>query len=228
MKMDKNYEVLNLKENAVADYQIKIVFLGNAGVGKTSIIEYEIENKFLENIQSTSIFQYFSKNYQICEKIIHLQMWDMGGDNTYEKIMSNFYSAALCYFFVFSFDDKNSFYDLDKWINNVKIEYQSELPFLILIGNKKDLISSDKITKEEIEDFIEKNNFDFYYETSAKSGESIHDLFEDIIRKLYIKFIEPNISDSYSTKSSQSTKNSLLNSCGIENDKCKVCDCFVF
>ena len=186
--MDKNYEVLNLKENAVADYQIKIVFLGNAGVGKTSIIEYEIENKFLENIQSTSIFQYFSKNYQICEKIIHLQMWDMGGDNTYEKIMSNFYSAALCYFFVFSFDDKNSFYDLDKWINNVKIEYQSELPFLILIGNKKDLISSDKITKEEIEDFIEKNNFDFYYETSAKSGESIHDLFEDnkkIIYKIY-------------------------------------------
>ena len=44
MKMDKNYEVINLKENAVADYQIKIVFLGNAGVGKTSIIEYEIEN----------------------------------------------------------------------------------------------------------------------------------------------------------------------------------------
>ena len=225
--MDKNYEVINLKDNTVADYQIKAVFLGNAGVGKTSIIEYEIENKFIEKIQSTSIFQYFSKNYQICEKIIHLQMWDMGGDTTYEKIISNFYSAALCYFFVFSFDDKNSFYDLDKWINNVKIAYQSELPFLILIGNKKDLISNEKITKEEIEDFMTKNNFDLYYETSAKNGDSIHELFEDIIKKLYIKFIEPNISDSISTKSSQS-KNSLLNPCGIDNGKCKVCDCFVF
>ena len=51
------------KENAVIDYQIKIVFLGNACVGKTSIIEYEIENKFLENIESTSIVQYFLKNY---------------------------------------------------------------------------------------------------------------------------------------------------------------------
>ena len=227
MKMDKNYEVINLKDNTAADYQIKAVFLGNAGVGKTSIIEYEIENKFIEKIQSTSIFQYFSKNYQICEKIIHLQMWDMGGDTTYEKIISNFYSAALCYFFVFSFDDKNSFYDLDKWINNVKIAYQSELPFLILIGNKKDLISNEKITKEEIEDFMTKNNFDLYYETSAKNGDSIHELFEDIIKKLYIKFIEPNISDSMSTKSSQS-KNSLLNPCGIDNGKCKVCDCFVF
>ena len=227
MKMDKNYEVINLKDNTVADYQIKAVFLGNAGVGKTSIIEYEIENKFIEKIQSTSIFQYFSKNYQICEKIIHLQMWDMGGDITYEKVMTNFYSAALCFFFVFSFDDKNSFYDLDKWINNVKIAYQSELPFLILIGNKKDLISNEKITKEEIEDFMTKNNFDLYYETSAKNGDSIHELFEDIIKKLYIKFIEPNISDSMSTKSSQS-KNSLLNPCGIDNGKCKVCDCFVF
>ena len=227
MKMDKNYEVINLKDNTAADYQIKAVFLGNAGVGKTSIIEYEIENKFIEKIQSTSIFQYFSKNYQICEKIIHLQMWDMGGDTTYEKIISNFYSAALCYFFVFSFDDKNSLYDLDKWINNVKIAYQSELPFLILIGNKKDLISNEKITKEEIEDFMTKNNFDLYYETSAKNGDSIHELFEDIIKKLYIKFIEPNMSDSMSTKSSQS-KNSLLNPCGIDNGKCKVCDCFVF
>ena len=228
MKMDKNYEVVNLKDNAPADYQIKVVFLGNAGVGKTSIIEYEVEDKFIQNIQSTSVFQYFSKNYQICEKNIHLQMWDMGGDNTYEKVMTNFYTAALCFFFVFSFDDKNSFYDLDKWINNIKNEYyQSELPFLILIGNKKDLISNEKIPKEEIEDFVEKNNFDLYYETSAKSGESIHDLFEDIIKKLYIKFIEPNISDSYSTKSSQSAKNSL-NACGIDNDKCKVCDCFIF
>ena len=208
--MDKNYEVVNLKDNAPADYQIKVVFLGNAGVGKTSIIEYEVEDKFIQNIQSTSVFQYFSKNYQICEKNIHLQMWDMGGDNTYEKVMTNFYTAALCFFFVFSFDDKNSFYDLDKWINSIKNEYyQSELPFLILIGNKKDLISNEKIPKEEIEDFVEKNNFDLYYETSAKSGESIHDLFEDIIKKLYIKFIEPNISDSYSTKSSQSAKNSL-------------------
>ena len=145
-----------------------------------------------------------------------------------KKLWRIFISAALCFFFVFSFDDKNSFYDLDKWINNIKNEYQSELPFLILIGNKKDLISSEKISKEEIEDFVDKNNFDLYYETSAKSGESIHDLFEEIIKKLYIKFIEPNISDSYSTKSSQSSKNSLLNPCGIDNDKCKVCDCFIF
>ena len=102
------------------------------------------------------------------------------------------------------------------------------LPFLILIGNKKDIIDNRKITKEEIDDFVLKNNIDYYYETSAKSGESVHELFEDIIKKLYIKFIEPNLSDGYSTKSSQSSVRSFLNPCGFETERCKVCDCEIF
>jgi len=226
--MDKNYQVINLKEKVAADYQIKAAFLGNSGVGKTSIIKYEIENQVPIGVQPTSIFQYFSKDCLICDKIIHLQIWDMGGDSTYEKLLTNFYSASLCIFVVFALDDKDSFEDLDKWLNNIRNDYQSGLPFLIIIGNKKDNISNRQVTEEEIEDFKIKNNIDYYYETSAKSGESIHELFEDILKKIYIKFIEPNISDAYSTKSSVSTTQSYLNPCVSESDKCKVCDCIIF
>ena len=226
--MDKKYEVKLLKSDQVADYQIKVVFLGNSGVGKTSVIKFEIDNKFQPKTQPTSIFQYFSKKCQICEKIIHLQIWDLGGDATYEKVMTNFYTAALCIFVVFSLEDKNSFYDLERWINNIKNEYQSDLPFIILVGNKKDMVENRKVTKEEIDDFIYKNNIEQYYETSAKSGEGIHELFDEIIQKLYIKFIEPNLSDAYSTKSSRTTTQNFLNSCGIDNEKCKVCDCYIF
>ena len=111
--MDKNYQVINLKEKVAADYQIKAAFLGNSGVGKTSIIKYEIENQVPVGVQPTSIFQYFSKDCLICDKIIHLQIWDMGGDSTYEKLLTNFYSASLCIFVVFALDDKDSFEDLD-------------------------------------------------------------------------------------------------------------------
>ena len=224
--MDKSYEIKNV-EGKFADYQIKAVFLGNSGVGKTSIIKYEIENNFSQKIQPTSILQYFSKKYQICDKIIIVQIWDLGGDETYESVLQNFYTSALCIFFVFSFDDKNSFYDLDKWINSTKNEYQTVLPFLILIGNKSDIIDENRITKEEINDFIIKNNIDYYYETSAKNGDNVHEMFEDIIKKFYIKYIEPNLSDGYSTKSSQSTRHNALNPCGIDEGKCKVCDCFI-
>ena len=226
--MDKKYEPKKIEGDPIADYQIKAAFLGDTGVGKTSIIKYEIENKFELRTQTTPVFQYFSKKFQICDKVIHLQIWDMCGDSTYEKVVTNFYTAALCIFIVFSLDDKNSFYDLEKWLKNIKTEYQSLLPFIIIIGNKKDIVANRKVTKEEIDEFIVKNNIEFYYETSAKTGECIHELFEEIITKLYIKFIEPNISDDYSTKSSRSTKQSLLNPCGFENDKCKVCDCKIF
>ena len=95
----------------------------------------------------------------------------MGGDSTYEKLLTNFYSASLCIFVVFALDDKDSFEDLDKWLNNIRNDYQSGLPFLIIIGNKKDNISNRQVTEEEIEDFKTKNNIDYYYETSAKSVE---------------------------------------------------------
>ena len=224
--MEQKYEVTILKEKVEPDYQIKAVFLGNSGVGKTSIIKYEIDDKVCQKSQPTAVFTYFSKTYKICEKIISLQMWDIGGDSTYENLITNFYTASLCIFFVFSLDDKDSFYNIERWIKNVKNEYQSDLPFLILIGNKKDK-SDKKITKEEIDDIIIKNGINYYYETSAKNGESIHELFEDIIKKLYIKYIEPNFSDTYSTKSVSTTR-SLMNPCGSESEKCKVCDCNIF
>ena len=226
--MDKNYEVKN-SEGKFADYQIKAAFLGNTGVGKTSIIKYEIDNKFSQKTQPTSVFQYFSKKCKICDKIINLQIWDLGGDITYENILQHFYASALCIFYVFSLDDKNSFYDLDKWISISKCDYQTISPFMILIGNKNDInMDENSITKEEINDFIIKNNIDYYYETSAKSGENVHEMFEDIIKKFYIKYIEPNLLDDYSTKSSKTATHDVLNPCGLDEGKCKVCDCFIF
>ena len=227
MKMDKSYEITELTKDKMADYNIKAVFLGNSGVGKTSIIKYELENKFLPGI-ITNVFDYSSKKCKINDKIIHLQIWDLCGDETYDKITTNFYRAALCFFVVFSLTDKNSFFNLDKWINRIKNEPQSLLPIIILIGNKNDIIDDRKITKEEIEDFKIRNNIDCYFETSAKSGEAIHELFKEVIKKLYIKFIEPTLSEVYSITSSQSTSQSILTPCADDSEKCKVCDCIVF
>ena len=208
--MDKSYEITELTKDKMADYNIKAVFLGNSGVGKTSIIKYELENKFLPGI-ITNVFDYSSKKCKIND-----------------KITTNFYRAALCFFVVFSLTDKNSFFNLDKWINRIKNEPQSLSPIIILIGNKKDIIDDRKITKEEIEDFKIRNNIDCYFETSAKSGEAIHELFKEVIKKLYIKFIEPTLSEVYSITSSQSTSQSILTPCADDSEKCKVCDCIVF
>ena len=228
--MDKNYEVIDLDKNALPEYCFKAVVSGNSGVGKTSIIRYEIHNVFEQDNKSTIVFEHFSKNYRIGSKIVRLQIWDTCGESAYKNLMQNFYRSALCIFIVFSLDDENSFLNLDKWMYDIKKINESESPIIILIGNKKDNISERQVSKEEIEKYCNKNEIDNYFETSAKNGESIHELFKEVIRKLYIRFIEPINSDDYSTKTYDSTSQNteINNPCGLNSERCKVCDCIIY
>ena len=227
--MEKNYEIEPVPKNMNPEYCFKAVVSGNSGVGKTSIVRYEIHEQFEPDNKATLVFDHFSKNYKICDKIIRIQIWDTCGNETYEEVMKNFYRSALCIFLVFSLDDEKSFANLNNWINDIKKINENESPIIILIGNKKDKIDDRQITEEEIDKYCKQNGIDTYFETSAKTGESIHELFKEVIRKLYITYIEPITSDMYSTKTFDSTsQNSEFNACGINSEKCKVCDCLIF
>ena len=228
--MEKDYDIIDLDKNALPEFCFKAVVSGNSGVGKTSIIRYEINNLFKNDNKSTVVFEHVYKHYKICDRVIRLQIWDTCGEETYDDLMKNFYRAALCIFIVFSLDDENSFLNLNKWIFEIKKVNQNESPIIVLIGNKKDNVSERQVSKEQIEKYCKKNEIDNYYETSAKNGESIHELFKDVIRQLFIKFIEPISSDIDSAKTFDSTsQNSETNQhCGIDSDKCKVCDCLIY
>ena len=227
--MEKNYEITYLEKNINPEYCFKAVVSGNSGVGKTSLVRYEIHNKFEPENKASLVFETFSKNSKICDKIIRIQIWDTCGNETYEEIMKNFYKSALCIFVVFSLDDENSFLNLNKWIYDIKKINETQSPIIVLIGNKKDRIDERKISKDEIENYCKNNDIENYFETSAKTGESIHELFKEVVRKLYIKYIDPSTSDTYSTKTfNNTTQNSQLNLFGINSEKCKVCDCLIY
>ena len=227
--MEKNYEITYLDKKINPEYCFKAVVSGNSGVGKTSLVRYEIHNKFEPENKASLVFETFSKNYKICDKIIRIQIWDTCGNETYEEIMKNFYKSALCIFVVFSLDDENSFLNLNKWIYDIKKINETQSPIIVLIGNKKDRIDERKISKDEIENYCKNNDIENYFETSAKTGESIHELFKEVVRKLYIKYIDPSTSDTYSTKTfNNTTQNSQLNLFGINSEKCKVCDCLIY
>ena len=227
--MEKNYEITYIEKNINPEYCFKAVVSGNSGVGKTSLVRYEIHNKFEPENKASLVFETFSKNYKICDKIIRIQIWDTCGNETYEEIMKNFYKSALCIFVVFSLDDENSFLNLNKWIYDIKKINETQSPIIVLIGNKKDRIDERKISKDEIENYCKNNDIENYFETSAKTGESIHELFKEVVRKLYIKYIDPSTSDTYSTKTfNNTTQNSKINLFGINSEKCKVCDCLIY
>lgn len=225
--MERTYEVNDLDKSILPEFIFKTVFSGNSGVGKTSILNYELQIKYNQDNNQETIVEHYYKNYEICNKIIRIQIWDTCGKETYEEIVKTFYRSALCIFVVFSLDDESSFLNLNHWI--VDFHNTNESPIVILIGNKKDNVSGRKVSKERINKFCKDNDIDSYYETSAKTGGSIHEIFKEVIRKLYIKFIDTNASNGQSIKSFDSTEQSSEKTpCGFNGDSCKVCDCSIY
>ena len=203
-----NQDESNINQDSKSEFSFKVVFAGNSMVGKTSIINYELKNEFSENYKSTLEFENQWKNYEIKNKIIRLFIWDTCGEQTYETVLHSFFKSALCIFLVFSLDSEDSFKDLDKYISMIKA-FQ-EKPIVLLIGNKFD-INEKKIPDNDIKNFCSENNIEFFFETSAKNGKNIHELFDTAAKQLYLRFVEPIIFDCESNISRDSFNLTNLN-----------------
>ena len=85
---------------------------------------------------------------------------------------------------VYSIPNRNTFENLEKWINVLKKNSQPET-LVFIVGNKKDLENERDVREEEGKKFVEDNNLNFFIETSAKSGEFVDKLFEQGFAQLY-------------------------------------------
>ena len=193
--MENNIEILDAEPDINPEYCFKLVMLGDSGVGKTSLVKYEINNSFINNRDSTIIFEHSFKNFNILDKIVRLQIWDTCGQEIYHSSMKNFYRSALCIVVVFSLETLDSFYNVNKWIEEIQYN-NTEDSILVLIGNKTDITQPRVIPKELIEDYCKKNAIENYFETSAKTGENVHELFKKLVTQLFIKYVMPIIDNN--------------------------------
>lgn len=196
----QDLEIRDLNQEINPEFAFKVVILGDSGVGKTSLVKYEIQNSFINNNNdSTIIFEHSFKNYSIMGKNVRLQIWDTCGKEMYRSSVQNFYRSALCIFVVFSLDSLDSFNRVNQWIDEIK-ENNSEEYILVLVGNKSDLTRPRKIEKEVIENYCKRNEIENYFEASAKSGENVHEIFKNVVKQLFIKFALPIINDNMEIK----------------------------
>ena len=196
----QDLEIRDLNQEINPEFAFKVVILGDSGVGKTSLVKYEIQNSFINNNNdSTIIFEHSFKNYSIMGKNVRLQIWDTCGKEMYHSSVQNFYRSALCIFVVFSLDSLDSFNRVNQWIDEIK-ENNSEEYILVLVGNKSDLTRPRKIEKEVIENYCKRNEIENYFEASAKSGENVHEIFKSVVKQLFIKFALPIINDNMEIK----------------------------
>ena len=189
LKKDKHGEVLS---NISYSYIFKVSLIGDSSTGKTSILLRFIDDYFTEDTKSTIGVDFKLVSFELEPKIYaKMQIWDTCGSERFKSLTSSFIKTCSAFILIFDLTRKNTFHNIDHWIKIIKENTSPK--FMILIGNKSDLINERNIDKEIILDYCEKNLFN-YMEISAKNNLNIEKLFKEVAYQLYndIKKSEKN------------------------------------
>ena len=216
---DYDVEILD-QENGKFELTFKIIIIGDSGVGKSCLAIRALKNIFESLYQPTIGFEFMSSYIRIDGKIIKLQIWDTCGQEVYRSLISSFYNNASLAIMVYSINNENSFNNLDFWLNEIRTKANPDIN-IILIGNKNDLENERKIPKDLGQEFSDNNGLNLFFESSAKTGFNVKQLFIEASKILYEQHIK--YTNRFSTNSDSFEKdiniNSKMQSLSIEKDE---------
>jgi Ras-related protein Rab-1A len=167
------------------DYIFKIVLIGDTCVGKSCILVRFSDDMFVDNYVTTIGVDFRFKTMIIKNKIAKIQIWDTAGEERYRSITTAYYRGAAAIIICCDITNKDSFYNLNNWIDEI-VKYTDKDVDKLILMNKCDLIEERKIDKNDISKF-EKESGLKVMEVSAKTGKGVDKAFEYIIEKLIDK-----------------------------------------
>ncbi|MEM1885792.1 MAG: GTP-binding protein, partial [Candidatus Jordarchaeales archaeon] len=161
------------------EYVFKIVVIGDGGVGKTSLILRLTRNVFPTSYRPTLGADFASYKIELDNKIVTLQLWDLGGQPSFAHLRSFFYTEAKGGVIVFDLTNVKSFENVEKWYDELT-SVCGKVP-VILVGNKHDLVNERRVPRYEAERVARKIGA-LYFETSAKTRYMVDQAFTAIAR----------------------------------------------
>lgn len=169
------------------DYTFKILMLGSASTGKSSLSDRYVHGIFSEDIKLTVGVEFFVKTIHYKDKFVKLQIWDLGGESRFRFLLPTYCLGSSGAIFLFDLTRPETLHELDSWIGIVR-EKNSQIP-IFLVGNKKDLTDIRKVPEDHGIQTAIQNNLTEYIETSAKSGENVEFIFQSLTEHM-LKRIE--------------------------------------
>ena len=132
------------------DKIIKIILLGESGVGKTNLIQVALDQPFQKEKISTLISSYYESEIIIQNKKYVYTLWDTAGQEVYRSLNKSFIKDSKIVILVFAINNRKSFEEIDYWINSVKESLEENKYIMALVANKSDLFDEQEIPDEEI------------------------------------------------------------------------------
>ena len=172
-------------ESKEYDYKFKTVQLGQHGCGKSALLERFADDSFQEKYMLVNDFKV--KTIKFENKIIRLLMWDEPvGKERFRSISLSYYRGANGIFFIFDITDRSSLKYVENYLHDiVERDDINKGVAKILIGNKCDLSEQRVVSTKEARTFAKEWNMQ-YFETSAKSGHSVHESVLAMLKKMVL------------------------------------------
>ena len=176
---------------------LKVVLLGEAGVGKTCIISQFISGVFDPDTISSLSAQFITKtlDFRDLNKTIKFEIWDTAGQERFRSLAKIFYKDAKVIVLVYDITSKKSFEELKSfWYEEQTKLHVDGNPIFAVVGNKYDLYETTQVN-DEAKNFAKSINAIFQY-TSAKNASGIDELFQNIGKKYFNPDLDINEKES--------------------------------
>ena len=201
------------------DDAIKVILLGEAGVGKTNLINIVTGIEFNDNEASTGTSSFSMKKLTVNGNKYSIKLWDTIGQERFRHLTKLFYNDSKIVIFVYDITQKDSFEELKKyWVKDVEEKLGKDV-IKGIVGNKIDLFMKEEVTEDQGKEFAKSVDAEFLLSSAKTDGPK---KFEDFLIKLYEKYLT-KIGGQPNTNSKDQKKVVLNNNNNIGKTGKKCC-----
>lgn len=176
-------------------------------MGKSSLLTQYVEDDFHDVFISTIGIDFRNKTLDVLGRKVKVRIWDTAGQERFKTLTGKFYRGSHGILMLYDMTNRESFTNVDKWMQQIKDNIGDTNPCIVLVANKTDLEDARKITKAEGQRLARKYNIQ-YFETSARTDTGVNEAFQALAEAVVKKYIDEEKGSGADSKQSRSSSSS--------------------